>query len=128
MVDGFAECFSFRTMTIFHLVAQEDWARAEILGVYCAPSLASEGFIHFSTGQQLLRSAERFYSGRDDMIAIMVREDRLTAPLRFEFAHGESFPHLYGALNLDAVLEVLLLPRDVDGRFRIPEKWVGLEF
>jgi uncharacterized protein (DUF952 family) len=85
-------------------------------------SLAAEGFIHFSTERQLLRSAERFFAGRDDVVVVSVREDRLAAPLRFEVAHGEPFPHLYGALNLDAVVDAVPLPL-VNGRHEVPEAW-----
>ncbi|MGD0675155.1 MAG: DUF952 domain-containing protein [Polyangiaceae bacterium] len=109
-------------MTIFHLVRRDEWERAETTGIYACGSLANEGFIHFSTDRQLLRSAERFFAGRDDVVVIAVREDRVTASLRFECADGEFFPHLYGALNLDAVVEVVPLPL-VNGRFDVPEAW-----
>lgn len=109
-------------MTIFHIVARDEWMRAETAGTYAPASLATEGFIHFSADRQLLRSAARFFAGRHDVVVVSVREDRLAAPLRFEIAHGEPFPHLYGALNLDAVVEVVPLPW-VNGRHEIPESW-----
>jgi uncharacterized protein (DUF952 family) len=42
--------------------------------------------------------------------------------LRFEPAAGDSFPHLYGPLNLDAVVDVLPLPL-VSGQFEVHEPW-----
>jgi len=109
-------------MTLYHLVDRAEWRRAETAGTYAPAGLATEGFIHFSTERQLLRSAERFFAGRHDVVVVSVREDRLAAPLRFEGAHGEPFPHLYGALNFDAVVNVVPMPL-VKGRFEVPEAW-----
>jgi uncharacterized protein (DUF952 family) len=94
-------------MPLHHLVGRDEWASAQAGGRYAPASLAQEGFIHFSTGAQLARTAARFFAGRDDILVVTVDEERLAAPLRFELSDGDEFPHLYGALNLDAVLEVL---------------------
>jgi uncharacterized protein (DUF952 family) len=94
-------------MAIHHLVGRDEWARAQAAGEYAPASLARDGFIHFSTGPQLARTAARFFAGRDDLLVVSVREDRLTAPLRVEQADGDGFPHLHGPLNLDAVIEVV---------------------
>jgi uncharacterized protein (DUF952 family) len=107
-------------VAIFHLVACEQWARAEAAGSYAPVSLDNEGFIHFCTDRQLLRTADRFFADREDMLVISVREDRLHAPLRYEWVDGQEFPHLYGALNLDAVVDVVELPRGADGSFELP--------
>jgi uncharacterized protein (DUF952 family) len=105
---------------IFHLIARDDWAAAQAAGAYAPPSLEAEGFIHFSTREQLLRSAARFYAGRDDLMVLVVDEQRVGPPVRYEPAHGELFPHVYGALNLDAVEEALPLRRDGDA-FVMPD-------
>ena len=106
---------------IFHLVARDDWASAQATGSYAPLSLGTEGFIHFSTRDQVLRSAARFYAGRDDMLVLVVDEARVCPPVRYEAAHGELFPHVYGALNLDAVEEALPLSRDGDA-FVMPDR------
>ncbi len=99
-------------MTLFHLVGRDEWALAQAAGTYAPASLAQEGFIHFSTAEQLPGSAARFFAGRDDMVLVAVDQDRLAAPLRFDRVDGagEAFPHLYGALNLDAVIDVTPWP------------------
>lgn len=111
-------------MAIFHILGRDEWQRAATAGTYAPAGLAKEGFIHFSTERQLLRTADCFFAGRDDLVVVSVREDRLTRPLRFEVAHGEPFPHVYGALDLDAVVEVVTLPL-VNGRHEIPQAWAG---
>lgn len=97
-------------MTLFHLVGRDEWAQAQAAGTYAPASLALEGFIHFSTAEQLAGSAARFFAGRDDLVVVAVDEQRLAATLRFDPVGGEAFPHLYGALNLDAVIDVTPWP------------------
>ncbi|MEM7680557.1 MAG: DUF952 domain-containing protein [Planctomycetota bacterium] len=109
--------------TLFHITARADWEAAQAQGHYTHPSLASEGFIHFSTKAQLLPSAGRFYAeGTDELVVLVIDPSRLAAELRWEPAHvgtpdQQDFPHLYGPLNLDAVVDVLPLTRDEQGRF-----------
>lgn len=111
-------------MAIFHIAPRGDWEAQQDGEAYRPPSLEVEGFIHFSTGRQLLGSAERYFVGREDLLVVSVRQGELHAPLRWEKSErGELFPHLYGPLNLDAVVEVVALPRQADGRFDVPEPW-----
>jgi uncharacterized protein (DUF952 family) len=95
---------------LFHLVRRDEWARAEAAGRYAPASLDAEGFIHLSTARQLPRTAARFFAGQGDLLVVTVRADLLTAPLRFDPVDTddgrEAFPHLYGPLNLDAVIAV----------------------
>lgn len=95
---------------LYHLVGRDEWARVgddEYADDEYAPaSLALEGFIHFSTAAQLARTVARFFAGRDDLLVVTVDEARVRAPIRFEPADGDEFPHVYGPLNLDAVVDV----------------------
>ena len=59
------------------------------------------------------------------MIVLVIDPDRLTAPVRWEdgappAADGAQFPHLYGALDLAAVIAARPLPVDADGAFDVP--------
>ncbi len=49
---------------IYHITARTDWDAARQSGEYCADSLDDEGFIHASTQEQVLRTANRFIMGR----------------------------------------------------------------
>lgn len=108
------------TMGLFHITTAEAWARANAAGEYRAPSLDTERFIHLSTDRQWLRTAQRFFRGQHGLVLLSIRADRLEAEVRFESADGDDFPHLYGALNLDAVVDVFPLPVDDDGAIGIP--------
>ena len=109
-------------MAIFHLLARAEWERAKAAGRYAPPSLAELGFIHFCEDRQLLATARRWFPGRDDLIVLAVREDRVGAEVRREPADGDRFPHLYGPLPLEAVVEALPLPLGAGG-FELPEPW-----
>lgn len=106
---------------ILHLIGAADWAAAQAAGRYAPPSLEGEGFIHFSTPEQLLRTAGRFYPGRDDLLVLWVDPARLTPELRYERppasdpGAAELFPHLYGALELEAVVGVSPLELGPEG-------------
>ena len=91
---------------ILHITTRADWEHARAAGRYEAPSLAQEGFIHFSDAHQVAAVAKARFAGVDDLVLLHVSTERLTAPLKYEAADGDSFPHLYGALNLDAVIDV----------------------
>ncbi|MBL4845257.1 MAG: DUF952 domain-containing protein [Planctomycetes bacterium] len=111
---------------ITHLISREDWAAARAVGSYSPPSLASEGFIHLSDPEQVVRTASRFYAGREDLLVLWVDTERLEPELRYESppasdpGAAERFPHLYGALALDAVVGVTPLELGPDG-FRPPQ-------
>ena len=89
-------------------------------GVYRAPSLDTEGFIHLSLERQWLATAARFYRGTPGLVLLVIRADRLTAPVRFEPAHADEFPHLYGELPVSAVACALSLSLSEDGDVLAP--------
>jgi uncharacterized protein (DUF952 family) len=104
---------------LFHILSREAWSSASADARYMPPSLATDGFIHLSTAEQLLPTAERYFAGRTDLVVLAIDPARIDAELRYEEAHGESFPHLYGSLAREAVVgvEPLIL---VGGRFVFP--------
>lgn len=107
---------------ILHIARQSDWQRAQDEGSYRIDSLATEGFIHCSTPEQVLGPANAFYRGQDDLIILVIEPARLEAALVYEdvIDSGQDFPHIYGSLNLDAVVSIVTFPPDCDGRFSLP--------
>jgi uncharacterized protein (DUF952 family) len=107
--------------TIYHITTAEAWAEAQAAGSYAADSLATEGFIHLSTREQLLWVADRFYRGQPGLLLFAVDTGRLSAELRYEESEpGMHFPHLYGPLNLDAVVAARPFLPNPDGTFDLP--------
>ena len=111
------------TAIIYHIAFRSDWDAGRAAGEYRAPSLADEGFIHASgDAAQLLRVAERLFPNRADLVALEIDTARLPpdTPVIWEAARsGEVYPHIYGAINPDAVVRVRALLPDAGqpGRF-----------
>ena len=112
-------------MLIYHITARADWEKAQELGAYTAPSLASEGFIHASTREQVVDTAGRYYQGVSGLVLLVIDTERLQPELRFDpvtLASGPTkFPHLYGPLNLNAVVDARPFEPQPDGTFVFPE-------
>lgn len=92
---------------IVHLCLEADWQAAQIAGEYRAASLAQEGFIHCSRPAQIAEVARRFYRGVTGLVLLQIDTRRLAQELHWELSDGQIFPHLYGPLNLEAVVAVL---------------------
>lgn len=92
---------------IFHITQRQQWESAHELGSYRADTLDTEGFIHCSKLEQVVEVANRFYRGQSGLVLLSLAIARLQPELRYEAADGDEFPHLYGALNLDAVVQVM---------------------
>lgn len=112
---------------ILHILKREEWAAAVGGGAYAPPTLASEGFIHCSTAAQVVATANLFFRGVRDLVILCIDEERLTSRLKYEApamaGHERTealFPHLYGPLNIDAVVKVAEFPCDHEGKFALP--------
>ena len=107
---------------ILHITARDDWQAAQAKGDYRLETLETEGFIHCSTPEQVLGPANGFYRGRSDLLLLVIDPARLEAKLVYEdsYESGIIFPHIYGPLNLDAVVNVLPFPAQQDGTFELP--------
>jgi len=90
-------------MIVFHITSRDAWQGAVATGTYRAPSLDSEGFIHCSTRAQVPQTLASFFAGQRDLVLLFVDEARTGAELRWE----NGFPHLYGPLPIDAVIDVV---------------------
>ena len=92
---------------IYHITTLSRWKASLIKGFHEADSLTSEGFIHASDSHQLKGVLERFYQDQKDLLLLHINETKLTSVLKYEMAPSvnELFPHIYGSINIDAVIE-----------------------
>lgn len=96
---------------IYHIAIASDWAQAQCDGEYTTSSrgrtLEEEGFIHASTAEWVAPVANLFYKGLPDLLVLVIDTDRVGPEVRYEQVadFGASFPHIYGPLNLDAVVD-----------------------
>src|SRR5271157_4269645 len=117
---------------ILHIIHRAEWAEACCHGAYRPTSLDAEGFIHCSTISQAVATANIFFHGATDLLILIIDERKLAAPLKLETPAvsadarpTDAFPHIYGPLNLDAVIDVLDFPCAPDGCFRLPTRLGG---
>ena len=121
-----------RTITkskmIFHIANRSDWMATQERGSYRVPSLESEGFIHCSSEDQVLAVANAFYPGQSGLVLLVIDVQLLQSEIKWE-APAESavhpipasnkFPHVYGPINLEAVVQTLDFEPDANGRFSL---------
>ena len=107
-------------MIIYHIVFQKDWDKAQEEGIYSPDSIEQVGFIHCSTKEQVLPTANRRFSGRKDLLLLVINPNKVKAKIIFEDLNnlGEKHPHIYGQLPLESVEEVLKLELNENGRFK----------
>jgi uncharacterized protein (DUF952 family) len=102
---------------IYHLVPPSTWNSLGP-GPYQPESLATEGFIHCSNENQVAPVANRFYPDSEELLVLCIDASQLEHPLRDEPADtGERFPHIYGPINREAIVDVRQLARDRSGRW-----------
>jgi uncharacterized protein (DUF952 family) len=112
--------------TILHITKRECWEQARKDKAYTTTSLAREGFIHCSTPEQVVPVANFLFRAQSDLVLLCVDEGLLKAPVRYENLEGgqKLFPHVYGAINLDAVIDVVEFPPSADGTFTLPPRLI----
>jgi uncharacterized protein (DUF952 family) len=109
--------------TVYKIVAADLWQAAEDSGVFAGAGIdLKDGFIHLSTAAQARRTAQLYFSGRDDLVLVAVDGASLGEALKYERSRdGDLFPHLYGALPLTTVLSIRPLPLGADGSHIFPK-------
>lgn len=105
-----------------------DWAAAVAAGVYPWSTrgvpVAEIGFVHCSTWRQIEGVAAFVFPGEVALELLVVDPARLDAEVRFENLEGgrDLFPHIYGPLQMDAVVEVVRLNANTAGKIWLPER------
>ncbi|PWK13507.1 DUF952 domain-containing protein [Tumebacillus permanentifrigoris] len=103
---------------IYCLVPAPYWAQFAGKSEYVPRDYEQEGFIHATCGDDLLvRVMNRVYSKYEgDLLLLVIDEERVTAEVKYEQASdGQLYPHIYGALNTDAIVDVRQMERGTDG-------------
>lgn len=114
---------------ILHIIPRAVWEQAQHGSSYRGDTLDAEGFIHFSTPAQVVMVANARFHDHPGLLLLVVDPAKLTAELRYEAPFeasnaseaAENFPHLYGPLNLDAVVRSVAFEPDSEGRFSLPD-------
>jgi len=115
---------------IYHITSRAAWNDAQQRDDYRAESLETEGFIHCSTASQILPVVEKYYARERRLVLLMIDPALLSSDLKWEppsggtpppgVPEGDLFPHIYGPINLDAILKVFDLEADMNGNYNLP--------
>jgi uncharacterized protein (DUF952 family) len=116
---------------IYHIALEADWESALEAGEYrvstLGRSLDDEGFLHAAYGNQVRSVAEAFYGDvAEPLVLLTIDERRLTVPLRVDAVpdqegRADGYPHIYGPLDVAAVVMATPLLRDAQGRLELPD-------
>ena len=109
-------------MLIYKIVHFDEWPGAEELGAYGGSEKdRADGFLHFSTLEQVSGTLARYYSKENDLVLVAVESEALGSELKFEPSPaGELYPHLYQSLPMSAVTWARALKRGAGGEFVLP--------
>lgn len=94
---------------LFHIARNDDLLPLARMGEYRCSSLETEGFIHCCHRQQLPGVVSRYYADEDDVCLMLIDVDKLDSKLILENTMGgdELFPHIYGPINADCIIDTL---------------------
>jgi len=112
-----------RVSVILHIVKREQWEKAKLEGVYRGDTLDSQGFIHCSTSKQIVKVANALFHAQKGLVLLYIAASKVQPKIRYESAGGkELYPHIYGPINIDAVIKVAHFEPARNGRFTLPKE------
>ncbi len=93
-------------MLIYKICSKTVWEEIQSLASWAgSPHDLRDGFIHFSTEDQLAGTLQKHYAGQTDLVLLSIEAETLGDALKWEPSRGgELFPHLYGPLAIALIL------------------------
>ena len=94
---------------IYHVTTKKEWEQAQKNNEYKPVDYDKDGFIHCSIERQVPGVLDRFYKGQSGLVKLKIEKAKVERPVLFELAQDldELFPHIYGSLNLESVVDVI---------------------
>lgn len=107
---------------IYKITPRSDWEKAQSAGEFTgAPIDLQDGYIHFSSADQVADTAAKHFAGQADLLLVAVNADVLGNALRWEVSRGGAlFPHLFASLSMDSVAWVKPMPLSAQGNHILP--------
>lgn len=112
-------------MIIVHVALKEEWEDLANENVYAPISYEKDGFIHCSEVENIAEVAnDNLGKVKEQMVLLCIDTDKLTSEVKWETRgdKGIRFPHVYGPINLDAVIDVINFTKDKNGMFYYPDE------
>ncbi|MDJ0614127.1 MAG: DUF952 domain-containing protein [Rhizobiaceae bacterium] len=113
------------TQKIYKILTPEQWNDALAQGTFKgAPIDLTDGYIHFSTADQVEETADKHFKNTGDLMLVAFDGDAFGDSLKWETSRGGAlFPHLYLELDPKLAIEVYELAQKEDGSHQFPENY-----
>lgn len=105
-----------------HITKREQWEEAKLRKAYRGDALVSEDFIHCSTTKQVIKVTNALSRARKELVLLRIDTTKVQSEIRYEGTGTELYPHIYGSLNIDAVIKILDFEPHKDGTFTLPKE------
>ena len=90
---------------VFKIIEEDEWKKAQKLGVYKGSSKdVEDGYIHFSEEQQIHETLKKFFFNKENLILLKVHTLNLDHLLWEQASNGDMYPHLYSNLDIKNVV------------------------
>jgi uncharacterized protein (DUF952 family) len=110
------------TLLILHIAKAGDWKEALVKGEYETGSLKSDEFIHCSLPEQIIDIANSNFRNEKGLVLLCIDSSKVKAEIKLECGGLQDYPHIYGKLNLDAVIKTFPFEPDCNGNFTLPQE------
>lgn len=105
---------------LFHITTKDQWKQFQKDGNYEPQSLDEQGFIHCSSGSQVEDTANRLFGDQDSILLLVIDVSMLREQVKYEQdGNGDKFPHIYGPLSINAVIDKIEVAAEENGKFNI---------
>lgn len=118
-------------MILFHVAKQNDYYKSLSTGFYGEFSIKKDGFVHCSTVENLVEVAnDNLKMIQEKLIILCIETEKLKSKVKWEKrgTKGIEFPHVYGMINLDAVIKTINFLKDKNGDFYLPVELMEYKF
>ncbi|PYF08371.1 DUF952 domain-containing protein [Ureibacillus chungkukjangi] len=106
-------------MIILHCLKESTWEKAKDNVYYGRESIEAFGYIHCSSIENFWRVAPNFKDVLEPVVLLFIDTNKVEAEIKWEDDgnYGRTYPHIYGELNLNALVKVTPLLKDYQGEF-----------
>ena len=106
-------------MVILHCLTAEKWNNEKQKPFYGYDSIVKYGFIHCSSIENFWRVAPHFIDTEEKLILLCIDTENVKSEIKWEDHDncGRKYPHIYGELNTDAVINSFPFQKDSNGEF-----------
>ena len=108
-----------KTACFIYTATPGEWEEIQARKTFHDARFLKEGFIHCSYPEQTLRVLNKHYKQENTVVLLVIDPRKLAVPWKSEDLknRGDKFPHVYGPINLSAVVASHDIPRGDDGTF-----------